>query len=352
MSEAGSVVLTGTSPNQKTFTELKVTGHLMTLDPGLFCIVQTPTGRKAEDSSGLPGVRVSLPPGPAGRSQSVAISSFRPDGYLHGQTDAALVRVTEGPAQVLVTVYQSAAGTDTAPRLQVLRLADEAQARSVSMQQLPGMAAAAAGAVPGPGQQRALPDVVAHVQIRGDIGSSLGEWIGERGSKRWIEGFAIAPQKGPVTPQEIEYQAVLGRGWLSPWVEGGQLCGSRGMALPILGLRLRLRGEAAEKFDCEYSATFTDGSTVGPVPAGESCEADSLAPIEAFQIVLRPRAEASAARGRGRRAGAKSELGQVAAAASAKPERHPPARTKAEPEPAPAGSSGKRGPTAARRPRA
>lgn len=357
MSEAGSVALTGPSPNQKTFTELKVTGHLMTLDPGLFCIVQTPTARQAENSSGLPGVRVSLPPGPAGRPESVAISSFRPDGYLHGQTDAALVRVSEGPAQVLVTVYQSASGPDTAPRLQVLRLADEAQVRSVPMQQLPGMApgmaaAPAGGAVPGPGQQRALPDMVAHVQIRGDIGSSLGEWIGERGSKRWIEGFAVAPQKGPITPEEIEYQAVLGRGWLSPWVEGGQLCGSRGMALPILGLRLRLRGEAAEKFDCEYSATFTDGSAVGPVPAGESCEAESLAPIEAFQIVVRPRAEASAAvGGGGRRAGAKNEPAQVATAASAKPEGRPPARTKPEPAPAPAASSPKRGQTA-RRPRA
>jgi hypothetical protein len=351
MSEAGNVALTGTPPNQKAFAELKVTGHLMTLDAGLFCIVQTPSGRKAEDNSGLPGVRVSLPPGPAGRPQSVAISSFRPDGYLHGQTDAALVRVTEGPAQILVTVYQSAAGADTAPRLQVLRLADEAQVRPVQMQQLPGMAAAPARAVPGPAQQRALPDVIAHVQIRGDIGSGLGDWIGDRGSKRWIEGFAIAPQKGPVAAQDIEYQAVLGRGWLSPWVEGGQLCGSRGMALPILGLRLRLRGEAADKFDCEYSATFTDGTEVGPVPAGESCEAESLAPIEAFQIVVRPRGEASAAESNGRRGATKSELEPAAIAASAKAERRPPARTKPEPEPAPTAGSAKRG-QAARRSRA
>jgi hypothetical protein len=346
MSEAGNVALTGTSPNQRPFAELKVTGHLMTLDAGLFCIVQTPTARRAEDGSGLPGVRVSLPPGPAGRPQSVAITSFRPDGYLHGQTDAALVRVTEGPAQVLVTVYQSAAGADTAPRLQVLRLADDAQPRSVPMQQLPGMAAAPTGA--GPAQPRVMPDVIAHVQIRGDIGSGLGEWIGDRGSKRWIEGFAIAPQKGPIAPQDIEYQAVLGRGWLSPWVEGGQLCGSRGMALPILGVRLRLRGEAADKFDCEYSATFTDGSEVGPVPAGESCEAESLAPIEAFMVVLRSRAGAGAERG-GRRAGAATELGH-AAAASGKSERRPAARAKPGPEPAPVGSGAKRGPTA-RRPR-
>lgn len=348
MSEAGNVAMTGTSPNQKPFTELKVTGHLMTLDAGLFCIVQTPATRKAEDSSGLPGVRLSLPPGPAGRPQSVTISSFRPDGYLHGQTDAALVRVTEGPAQVLVTVYQSPAGTDTAPRLQVLRLADDAQPRPVPVQQtqLP-TGGPVGGVVPQGqvgGQPRQLPDVIAHVQIRGDIGSALGDWIGDRGSKRWIEGFAIAPQKGPIAPKDIEYQAVLGRGWLSPWVEGGQLCGSRGMALPILGIRLRLRGEAAEKFHCEYSATFTDGTTIGPVAAGEACEAESLAPIEAFQVVLRPRAEA---RGGARRAGGRSEPVEVAAAAG----KRPAARTKAEPEPAPSGSA-KRGQTAARRSRA
>lgn len=357
MSEAGNVPLTGVSPNQKPFTELRVTAHLMTLEPGLFCIVQTPAVRRPEDASGLPGVRISLPPGPAARSQSVAITSFRPDGYLNGSADAALVRVNDSPAQILVTVYQMAAGTDTAPRLQVLRLADETQPGRQALAAPVAGAPAVGGAVAPPGlaQPRLLPDVVAHVQIRGDVGAGIGEWIGERGSKRWIEGFAIAPQDGPVAPKEIEYQAVLGRGWLSPWVEGGQLCGSRGMALPILGLRLRLRGEAAEKFDCEYSATFTDGSAVGPVPAGESCEAESLAPIEAFQVVIRPRAKASPAVSRsGSRGGAaKSELEEVAAA-PAKPEpRKTAARAKPGPEPVALGEGSKRGGSAGgRRPRA
>jgi hypothetical protein len=356
MSEAGNVPLTGVSANQKPFTELRVTAHMMTLEPGLFCIVQTPSARRPEDASGLPGVRISLPPGAAARAQSVAITSFRPDGYLNGAADAALVRVTDGPAQILVTVYQAATGTDTAPRLQVLRLADEGQpARPVAGAAVaPGAPVGGGAAPPGQGQQRLLPDVVAHVQIRGDIGSGLGEWIGDRGSKRWIEGFAIAPQNGPIAPKDIEYQAVLGRGWLSPWVEGGQLCGSRGMALPILGLRLRLRGEAAEKFDCEYSATFTDGSAVGPVPGGESCEAESLAPIEAFQIVLRPRAKAGAAATRGTRGGAaaKPELAEVGAAPAKPEQRKTAARARPEPEPVGAGEGPKRGGAAAgRRPR-
>jgi hypothetical protein len=98
-----------------------------------------------------------------------------------------------------------------------------------------------------------------------------------------------------VPPQDIEYQAVLGRGWLSPWAEGGQFCGSRGMALPVLGLRLRLRGASAQSHECSYSATFTDGTEIGPVAAGEACEAESLAPMEAFQIEIRPRGSAAGA---------------------------------------------------------
>ena len=130
-------------------------------------------------------------------------------------------------------------------------------------------------------------DIVAHVQRAGDVPGKIGEWVGTRGSRQWIEGFSLAPRDG-VKPADIEYQAVLGRGWLSPWIEGGKFCGSRGMALPLLGLKVRLKGEAAKTHECSYSATFVDGSSVGPVPAGETCEAESLAALEAFQVVDPP----------------------------------------------------------------
>jgi hypothetical protein len=61
------------------------------------------------------------------------------------------------------------------------------------------------------------------------------------------------------------------------------------MALPLLGLNVRLKGEAAKAYECQYSATFIDGSEAGPVSTGESCEAESLAAMEAFQIEIKPR---------------------------------------------------------------
>jgi hypothetical protein len=299
--------------SQKMITELKVSGHLMTLDTGLFCIVQTPT-RGGDPAAGLPGVRISHPPGPLGRPEAVSISTFRPDGWLYGMGDAALVRVLQGPAQILVTIYQAPEATDGAPNLQVLRLLEPKPA--------------------GARQQRVM-EMIAHVAERGDVGAMLGDWLGERGSKRWIEGFGIAPT-AVVTPKDIEYQAVLGRGWLSPWVEGGQFCGSRGMALPILGLRLRLRGPAADTHEAFYSASFVDGTAVGPVAAGEPCEAESLAPIEAFQVVIRPRGGAAAP------APAAPAVAAPAAASATPTAKPAPAAAK----PAPAAALGRKKPAA------
>jgi hypothetical protein len=164
----------------KPMTELKVTAHLMRLDMGTFCIVQTPGTRHDPDPAGLPGVRIAVPPdAPPG----VTIASFRADGWLSGQTDAAIVRVTEPGAQLLITVYQNIGSADPAPRLQVIRLGEEAQAA--------GPRAVAAARAPVPLQPRSRPEMVAHQQVKGDIGAMLGEWIGDRGSKRWIEGFMI-----------------------------------------------------------------------------------------------------------------------------------------------------------------
>ncbi len=259
------------APNR--MIELKVSAHLMALEPGIFCIFQQP-GSPTAGPDGLPGIRVSLPPGQA-RPDAVVISTFRQDGWLNGGDGAALVRVNHGPAQVLVTIYQApGSAAEMAPRLQVLRLGSEASP------------APAATAVP----TQISPDaeIVAHVQRTGDVGGKLGDWIGTRGSRLWIEGFGVNP-RGEIEPDQIEYQAVLGRGWLSPWIEGGKFCGSRGMALPLLGLRVRLKDPTAATHDLAVEASFVDGSKAGPVSAGEACESESLAALEAFQITLRPR---------------------------------------------------------------
>jgi hypothetical protein len=107
---------------QNRVSELKASAHLMSLDTGLFCVFQANGTPAANAQSGLPGVRITLPPG-AGQSDAVSISTFQADGWISGADTAALVRVSRGPAQVLVTVYQApGASPDSAPRLLVMRL--------------------------------------------------------------------------------------------------------------------------------------------------------------------------------------------------------------------------------------
>jgi hypothetical protein len=271
--------------------ELRVSANLMLLEAGLYCLYQQPGQLPApQDGTGLPGVRVSLPPNVALGTDAITIRGLHPDGWLGPRDGAALVQVRVPAAQVLVTVYQSPAHpAEAAPRLKVVRLEPEpvTAPEQAAPSQAPGRPATSPA-------KPAEPDVVAHVQRAGDLGVAFGEWLGIRGSQQWMEGFGLSARPD-VGAEDIEYQAVLGRGWLSPWVAAGKFCGSRGMALPLLGFNLRLRGKAAEKYDCTYSATFTDGTEVGPVPAGRACESPSLAPLEALRIDLVPRAAATPA---------------------------------------------------------
>ncbi|MBC7799953.1 MAG: hypothetical protein H7Z10_04965 [Gemmatimonadaceae bacterium] len=302
------------STTSKTITELKVSAHLMMLDAGLFCVFNSPGAPPSDPVTGLPGVRLSAAPAAGGHDGAVSITGFNADGWLGGADGAALVRVSGGAAQVLVTVYQDPETQQDAPKLQVIRLTEEVAADE-PMAEEPAEAAEA----------RAI-EVAAHIYGRGDVAGVLGEWMGDRGSKRWIEGFGLMPSD-QIAPSDIEYQAVLGRGWLSPWSEGGQFCGSRGMSLPILGLRVRLRGAAAETHGLSVSASFVDGTEIGPVVAGETCEAPSLSPLEAFQVTLEP----IAARRAPSRATAKTAAPKPVAA---KPAKKAPAAPATPPVPA------------------
>jgi hypothetical protein len=303
----------GEAPNSNRVIELKAAAHLMSLDAGVFCVYHAPNQPSA-GSDGLPGVRISEAPGAA--AGNVSIRTFADDGWIGATGGAALIRVMRGPAQVLVTTYQASASVSESPRLQVVQLAGAAAPAPAvaAAASRPVQAAVAPPPAPTPapveasataaGQPAALPgkaEIAAHIQRRGDVLSRIGEWMGTPGSQFWIEGFGIAPNGG-IPVEDIEYQAVLGKGWLSPWAEGGQYCGSRGMALPILGLRVRLKGESAKTHACRLTATFTDGTKVGPIDDSMAAEAESLAPLEAFLIEIVPAESAVAPKtGRGRK---------------------------------------------------
>src|SRR5216683_647445 len=94
------------SQGAERITELRVSANLMALETGVYCVFPAPGSRSPDPATGLPGVRITRCPGMAGRPEAVSISTFREDGWL--DNTAALVRVSDGPAQVLVTIYQAA----------------------------------------------------------------------------------------------------------------------------------------------------------------------------------------------------------------------------------------------------
>ncbi|MDG6094027.1 hypothetical protein LOC54_02670 [Acetobacter sp. AN02] len=276
----------GQAPASNRISDLKVSGHLMTLDPGLFCVFHTP-GAEPPNATGFPGVRIA--PAPVGAG-NVSVVTVDPSGWMGGGNNAALIRVEDIPGQVLVTIYQEAGSQHEAPKLQVIRLGDAGTPVPAQHQGPRAQAPAPQAISAAPRVQVSageMPEVAAHIQRSGDVAAVLGEWMGKQGSHAWIEGFGISPRSFPAS--DIEYQAVLGKGWLSPWSDGGSFCGSRGMALPILGLRVRLKGETAKTHSCTVEASFTDGSVSGPVDESMTAEAESLAPLEAFCVKITPR---------------------------------------------------------------
>jgi len=284
MSQSERQLQAGSTENR--VQELKASAHLMTLDAGTFCLVNG-SSRPADDA--ISGVRVSVtdPTDP-----NVVVASFRPDGWLTGGGDAALIQVQAGPAQVLVTIYQPVGATiENAPKLRVLRLSEAAAPE--------GTAASAMPAVTGlrrPVMVLTEPhDIIAHVQRVGDTGRAFGEWVGTPGSQMAIEGFSLTAPKD-LEAGDLTYQAVLGRGWMSPWSESGQFCGSRGMALPILGLRVKLSSAAAKRYDLRYSATFMDGTRLEGLGSEDTCETPTLAALEAMRIELKPKIGGKAAK--------------------------------------------------------
>lgn len=276
---------------QQRVIDLNVNGHLMSLGEGLYCVYHAP-GQMPADDFGFPGLRISLPP--FKQDADVKIETFENDGWLGAEKSAALVRISGGPGLILVTVYQNPSSQHPSPKLQVVRLNDAPELATVSSK---GNASAlqhqaeVAQKTQVNAVQRAAAEqqhdisISAHVQRMGDVTVESGDWIGIPDSKTWIEGLQLNI-KNYIQPEDIEYQAVLGKGWMSPWYKGNQFCGSRGMALPLCGLRVKLSGNAAKKYHIRMSATFIDGTKIGPVEDDSILSAESVAPLEAIRFEL------------------------------------------------------------------
>jgi hypothetical protein len=129
--------------------------------------------------------------------------------------------------------------------------------------------------------------IIAHIQHRGDTPGKVNEWIGAPGSGQWLEGFTIYLGQGEADFQ-LEYCTLLPDGTPSPWKHSGEFCGTRSRSVPLLGLCIRMQGEAESRLELKYEARFLDGFTTELMAAEQICASPLRAPLEAFRITLRP----------------------------------------------------------------
>jgi len=249
--------------------EVPISAHSILLDHGTYCVFVTAVTAGVPDRL-LPALRVSTAPG----SSSVAISALPGDGWLRLVGDAVLIRVASQQTRVLLTSYDEArvAGAKP-PQIQVQRLDVGGAPSVVNGQDI------------APIETSSSSDFIAHIRRLGDVAGTFGQWLGTVGDDTWIEGVELRPIVS-IAAEDLEYQVVLGRGWLSPWVQAGEFCGSRGMGLPVLGFRARLVGAAANNWRLSYAGRCVDGRELSEAENGMPCEAEGLVPLAAININL------------------------------------------------------------------
>lgn len=246
--------------------EVPMSAHSIILGHGTYCVfvIGVSQGLAQRD---LPALRISSSPG----SSTVAVAALPGDGWLRHMGDAVLLRVIGQRSRVLFTSYDEARIPGAKPpQIQIQRL-DDGRIREA----------------PRPPAPLTNADYKVHFSQKGDMPAAFGDWVGMPGEDTWIEGVELT---APPTMEasEIEYQVVLGRGWLSPWVNAGEFCGSRGMGLPILGFRARLIGAAASQWRLRYAGRCVDGSELAPAENGMPCESPELTPLAGLNIMLEP----------------------------------------------------------------
>jgi hypothetical protein len=98
-------------------TQLRVSAHIVTLDPGVYCLHHAADSPRPDAANRLPNVCITPMPG---HERAAKVCALRPGGWLDDA--AALVHVDASGGNIIVTTYQTDLGAIAAPRIQIIRL--------------------------------------------------------------------------------------------------------------------------------------------------------------------------------------------------------------------------------------
>ncbi|KAA0678279.1 glycosyltransferase [Roseomonas genomospecies 6] len=269
--------------------QIKATAQTLALAPGFYSLLVTNGGgATAAGEFPLPSVQLAPSPGnPAG--SSVEMIGSVPGNWLSKPGDTIIIKVSGGPATVILSSYKHVDRPNALLSLQFARIDDTPgtqQAAAPMPASAPVQGAPVQGApiqnapiqsapVQAPPAVRPRAEILAHIQRQGDLRFPDSNWAGAVGQRLWIEAFSITPVEG-IAPEDLEYKGLTANGWETPWINGGGMCGSRGLGTPLIGFSIRLRGGAAERFDCVYEGAFVSGYRSPAGQNGSPCRSDAI----------------------------------------------------------------------------
>jgi len=183
--------------------------------------------------AGVPAVARLIPP-----NAGVTLLDMpgRERGTLQRPGDCLVLRA-ERASDIVVGLRRGSpdGSLDASFRLEPIVLAEDAPAAPVVRVE---------ASSPAPLSSLAPLSFLAHLANLGDTPFAQGVWAGGPDAPAAIEGIQIVAEGGGAP---VEMQVLVGSRpprW-SEWVGAGQYAGTRGHGLPLVGVRLRLRPEAA-----------------------------------------------------------------------------------------------------------
>jgi GT2 family glycosyltransferase/glycosyltransferase involved in cell wall biosynthesis len=286
---------------------LNTSVEVLNLSKGLFMFsVKSAAPRRVGEDGELvlPAVHVGPGPGVAA-GQFEVMQGLRTEGaWLYDPRDVLIVKVKASPTLVLLTSVRAegmASLEMAVERLDGRRavaaaepLEQQAPARPRPEPPAPSTLAQLASSAPARGLRT---EILLHHSGRGDVRYADTLWAGALGERLPIESFCITPLE-ELARDGIEYRGLTAKGEVTPWIGGGEVCGTQGQGVPLLGFAVRLSPELAGRYDCEYRGAFRSGRIVGPLSNGAPCQARASDDyLEGVQLTLIEREASQAALG-------------------------------------------------------
>ncbi len=285
-----------TKPDHEAQQGMSASVQVLPLPAGLYLFSVKAAGPVAPRVNGelsLPAVHVGLGPGVQPDHVEFIAGPNTQGAWLFAPGDLLVTKVNRAGATLVMTSVRAPGGDVLSIKVERLESRAEAAAaaEAPSVDEAPASAPVPktpAKANPGAGRNKpSVPvQIGVHVRSRGDMTFADSPWAGRVAPGLWIESFCVRPLE-LLAAQDLEYKALTGSGFETPWLSDDKMCGTKGMAVPLVGFAVRLKVPASAESDCEYSGYFQSGATVGPLRNGAPCRSTvANDPLEGIQVRL------------------------------------------------------------------